>query len=92
MLCKMYFPYQNIIVINDATNIIDLFESYGMVDIKKSNCKNYDYDVCTNFYLCEEERFTPFIMKNGKIYINMDSPHIIIEKIPPSDDLYKNNK
>lgn len=90
-LATMYLVYDNNfkIVINDATNILDLLKSYGKLDINKLNFNNWLYEPCTHLYLSKEERYSPIINRNGKLYFNMDSPHGIIKKISPKDELYK---
>lgn len=93
-LASMFLVYDDNfkIVINDATNILDLLESNGELDINKLNFKNWTYDECTFLYLSEEERYSTIIIRDGKPYFNMDSPYGIIERIPPRDELYKKNK
>jgi len=94
ILATMYLVYDNNfkIVINDATNILDLLESYGRFDINKLNFNNWTYEPCIDLYLTKEERYSPIINIDGKLYLNMDSPYGRIEKIHPKDELYKNNK
>lgn len=87
-LAAMYLFYDDNfnIVINDATNILDNFEAYGELCLNKLNFKKYKFKKSIKLFLPEEERNNPIIIKDGKIYFNMDSPYGKIETITPLGD------
>ncbi|WP_107602652.1 hypothetical protein [Clostridioides difficile] len=93
-LASMYFVYDDNykIVINDATNILDLLESYSKLEISKLNFKDWSYEETINISISDEEKNSPFIIRDGVFYLNMDCPGQRIDKISPNHELYKSNK
>ncbi|PWX37185.1 hypothetical protein CYK80_12330 [Clostridium perfringens] len=93
-LASMYFVYDDNykIVINDATNILDLLESYGKLNLSKLNFKSWKYKKCIEIQMSEEEKLSPIIIRNGVFYFNMDCPFQRIERVNVNAELYKNNR
>ena len=93
-LATMYFAYSDNfkIVINDATNILDLLEEYEKLDLTKLNFESYTYKEVTEINILDEEKLAPILFKDGTCYLNMDSPYQSIKKIAPMNELYENSK
>lgn len=90
-ITSLYLVYSNDyrIVINDATNILDLIDSNKRFELSKLNFEKYDYREMNYTYLTEEEKGAPLIFRDGQTYMNMNCPHQRIISTPPKEELYK---
>ena len=93
-LASMYFVYDDNykIVLNDATNILDLLEAYGKLDLSKLNFDNWTYEKFIEVQVSEEEKLAPIIIRDGVYYLNMNCQHQRIERVNAKDELYKEKK
>lgn len=89
-LASLYLVYSNDyrIVINDATNILDLIDSNRRVNLAKLNFEKFDYRGIEHVYLTEEEKKSPLIFRDGQVYMNMNCPYQRIVSTPPKKELY----
>lgn len=84
---KLLYEDDYIIVLRDAENILHGINQYNKVDLSKLNYISLKYEEEIHLELTEDEKGSPIVFRNGKVYIVL-SKHAIINRVAPDKDLF----
>ena len=70
------------IVINDAENILKLYDTEGKIDVSKTNSCDVKIDKNLEIELTEEDKNKLFIEHDGKIYLITDGKTRFLTSVP----------
>jgi hypothetical protein len=73
----------------NAEKILHDYNTYGFIDDKKLDHIDMVVTAAIPAGLSQDELNAPFIERNGKILLNLDSNHVRLDKIAPNKDLYR---
>jgi hypothetical protein len=75
----------------DAERILHDFTKYNVFDTNKLNHIKLEYTPAIPAFVSPEEADAPFIIRDGKVLLNLDSEQARLDKVAPNKELYKNN-
>ncbi len=78
---KLLYTCDYPIVINDAENILLLYESEGRISLNSTHASEYKVMPAPNFELTEEEKNSSIITRNGQHYLVIGNGHTFINSV-----------
>jgi hypothetical protein len=94
VITDMKLIYQNDFerTLANAEKILHDYTTYGFFDDKKLDNIDMEITAAIPVNLSPDEMNAPFIERDGKILLNLDSEHVRLDKIAPNKELYKKNR